>query len=160
MFFYAGPQLKFTLGYRIKGNDVGNSVLAYNIASTTNVALKIVKYFDYKRRRKPDNPARNICVEGFLSFPLLGQVWYQPYIGLPDETLKEDGGFIDFNKTYSADPSNYIDWELGLKSRFFLRNGNALALQYTYSFTKTKPEFNPYKGQIHSLMFVLNYNLK
>jgi hypothetical protein len=157
---YVGPQLGLTMGYRIKGNDVGNSLLAYNIASSTNLTVKLVKYFERKHRRKPDKPNRNLAIEGYFSYPLMANVWYQPYIGLSEDLLQEDTKMIDQNSQYTSYVTDYVDLEMGLNFKFYLRNNNALGISYNYSFIKTKPEYNPHKGQMHGLMFSLYFNLK
>ncbi len=158
--FLVGPQVKLTLGYRLKYNDVGNSLLAYNIATSTNVAFKAVKYFEFHSRRKADKPSRFMSLEGFFSFPLVSQVWYQPYIGLPENVLEENATNIDSKSQYSATLTEYIDWEWALKGKFFLRNGNAIGLTYNYSYIRTKPEFNPHRSQMQGLMFSLYFSLK
>jgi hypothetical protein len=133
---FVGPQLEASMGYRIKANDVGNSVLAYNIASSTNLTVKAVKYFEKKHRRKKDKPNRNLCLEGYFSYPLVANVWYQPYIGLSDDVLQEKGKNVDQDNQYTSYITDYIDWEMGLTFKYFLRNGNALGINYNYAFIK------------------------
>ncbi|HOY40027.1 MAG: hypothetical protein KBB11_03400 [Bacteroidales bacterium] len=157
---FAGPEIRIQFGMRINGAALANSVLAYDFATSTGVALMLTRDFSLHCLFKKAGDRKCISVSAKLSHPLLAMVHTPPYIGMPENLLQQNASLFDLSNHYESVINRFINPDFCLSLSYNMKNGNALALHYRYSYFATYPEYNPTKAAYNYFGFSLLFNLK
>jgi len=157
---YAGPMVSGKVQVRGKNSNISNSAYTYDISASFGLAAKVDKYVKIDHIFSWPINEQNFKLGASISYPLVSNVWLQPYSGITKNIAQEGGMLLDLSNSYFGYFLNYTNIEVNLAVAYLLKNKNAIELSYMHDYNSTQPKHNPSKTLNQMLSLKLYFNFK
>jgi len=157
---YAGPMASAKVQVRGKNSNIVNSAFTYDISASLGVAAKVDKYVKIDHILSLPIKEQNFKLGASLSYPLISNVWSQPYSGITKDVVQEGGMLLDLSNSYWGYFLNYTNIELNFSVAYLLKNKNAIELSYMHDYNSTHPKLYPSKSLNQMVSLKLYFNFK
>ncbi len=157
---YAGPMASGKVQVRGKNSNISNSAYTYDISASLGIAAKVDKYVTIDHILSLPIKEQNFKLGAGLSYPLISNVWSQPYSGITRNIAQDGGMFLDLSNSYFGYFLNYTNIELNLSVAYLLKNKNAIEISYMHDYNSTHPKYNASKTLNQMVSLKLYFNFK
>jgi len=158
--FFTGPGVNFRYAIRMNYSNLSNSVLSYDMSVGLGISLRLAKEFSLHSICKKANPDKNWMVSLGMLYPVVGSAITPSYIGMPENLLQPDGSMLDMANSSSGFLTRIINPEIHAELKYVMRNGNAFAVNYRFSYASVRADLNPVRSSYGIVGFSLLFNLK